>query len=318
VKLPASTASTLLVVGDAGLDLTVTVDHRPGTDEKVLARAAERGPGGVAANTAVAAAQLGMPTRLVARVGADAFGTEVLAGLKARHLDVSLVAVDRESATYYSIALVDPSGEKALVVIPGPGLYPSLEQVDGVSLARVNWIHTVPYAPSVAARLAARARTKGIRVSVDLEPATLDAGLQGLEPILRSADTVFVNTRAVAALGGNETDVIEALRSLHVSVVVLTRGEAGCRVWNGSQILSIPAFPVRTIDTTGAGDSFAASYICARLWDYGMGDAAEFASVAAGISCTGLGAQSALPAFADVAHALAKHRDRASQESGIR
>lgn len=317
MKAEAPTKPTLLVVGDAGLDLSVSLDHRPGVDEKVFARRAERGPGGVAANTAVAAVRLGMPTRLVARVGEDTFGAEVLAGLRGRSLDVSLVAVDPESATYYSIALVDASGEKALVVIPGPGLYPTLEQIDRLSLEQVTWIHTVPYEPSVAARLAARARQAGIPVSIDLEPATLDAGLQGLEPVLRSANTVFVNARAVAALGENEAGVVSALRSRDVSTVVLTRGEAGSGVWDGSQLITIPAFPVRTVDTTGAGDSFAASYVCAHLRGYGIREAAEFASVAAGLSCLGLGAQSALPSFTDVEDALSALRRRVHGESAV-
>ncbi len=316
--MKARARSTLLVVGDVGLDLSVTVDHRPEADEKVFARRAERWPGGVAANTAVAATRLGLPTRLVARVGADAFGTEVLQWLQDRCLDTSLVAVDSESDTYYSIALVDPSGEKALVVIPGPGLYPSLKQIDGLSLDGVSWIHTVPYAPLVAARLAALAREKGIPVSIDLEPATLDAGLQRLEPVLRSADTVFVNARAVSALGGNEAEAITALGSQDVSVVVLTSGEAGSRIWSGSQTVSIPAFPVQTVDTTGAGDSFAASYVCARLCGYAVVEAAEFASIAAGLSCMGLGAQSALPSFKDVDDALNEQRRRVHGESAVR
>jgi len=255
-----------------------------------------RHAGGVAANTAVGLVRLKTPVTLVAAVGDDPFGLLVERDLKAAGLDASLLRRFADTATYYSVSLVDAAGEKALVVVPCGRLYPSPEQLPAPLPAGVGWLHTVPYDVPLATAWTDLARAAGVPISVDLEPATLADGLDALAPVLRDADSVIVNQRAVERSGKAEHQVAGWLAGLGVHHVLLTRGSAGVGLWQyGREIRAIAPPPVEVIDTTGAGDALAAGYIHARLGGAGVGDAVRYGCIAGALACTALGAQAALP-----------------------
>lgn len=293
---------SVLVVGDAGLDITLVVDHRPGADEKVHALRELRHAGGVAANTAVGLARLGSLPWLVAALGDDPFGELVQGDLVAAGLDQALVRRLPGESTYYSVSLVDAAGEKALVVVPSGRLYPTAEQLPATLSAGARWLHTVPYDVSLAAAWTDLARAAGVPISIDLEPATMATGIDSLRPVLQDADTVMVNRRAVERSGLREAGLMSRLSVWGVRNVLRTAGSSGVVLWQGGcAALSVTPPPVDVVDTTGAGDALAAGYIHARLADQRVGEAVRYGCIAGALSCAALGAQAALPDAATVA-----------------
>lgn len=292
---------TALVVGDAGLDITIALDHRPAPDEKVHATLERRHAGGVAANTAVGLARLGTPASLVSAVGDDAFGDAVVRQVGGAGVDVEQVRQVRGAGTYYSVSLVDAAGEKALVVVPAGPLYPVAEQLPPGLSADVRWLHTVPYDLASAAAWIDLARAAGVPISIDLEPATLTGGQAGLVQTLRGVDTVIVNRAAVEQLGRSEGELATWLAGLGVRHVLLTHGPGGVSLWQaGQRVHSVAPPAIDVVDTTGAGDALAAGYIHARLGGARIADAVSYGCIAGALACTALGAQSAMPTAAAV------------------
>lgn len=290
-----------LFVGDVGADLTLTVPRVPLADEKVVATGVSDDVGGVVANAAVACQLAGASVKAVVAVGDDHEGSLVLSRLGKRGLEA--VAERRTGRTCRAIITVAQDGEKRLVLVPGVSMYPSIALINSVDLDSVGWVHTAGYGPEAAAVLAERCRQSSTPWSVDLEPATLTAGLAGARAWLSGAQTVFVNQHAAEMLGA---EPVEALRALGVREVVLTLGAGGARMHADDGSLTearpAPGFPV--LDTTGAGDALAGWYIGRRLEGEAPAPALAEAVTAASLSCRGFGAQSSYPTRPEV---LANH-----------
>lgn len=294
----------IIVVGDAGVDVTLVIPQLPGPDEKVHASRHAMVPGGIALNTATAVARLGYAVALAARVGDDAFGAHVTSYLSARRVDTSTVVIDGEAQTYFSVAMTTPNEpEKRLVVAPTASLYPDTRQLP--ELVGSTWCHTVPFDPDAALVLARRAAKAAVPLSVDLEPATVEGFGNRLNEFLSACDTVIVNQGTVAALGNDEDRVAARLRKYGADVVVVTRGARGCRFITGvSESVVVPAFAVDAVDTTGAGDAFAAAYVCARVEGLTVETACRYGNAAGAIAATGFGAQGRQATRHDLAQLL--------------
>lgn len=281
---------TALFAGDVSLDLTLRVARLPEPDEKLHVDALEEAPGGVVCNAAVAAARAGAAVRLLVRPGDDPASETVRARLAGAGLIVE--AQGGDGTLCRAVILLDPSGEKRLLLYPGQSMYPTRAQVHGVALENVGWVHTAAYNPEAAAALVERCRSAGIPWSIDLEPATFPAGIAALAPVLRGAAAVFCNARAAARLG---RDFVGTLHDLGVSAVVATLGSQGA-VWHrAAETFVVPASAVVAIDTTGAGDCLAGWFVAAMLRGASPSDALQGAVAAASFSCRRVGGHASFP-----------------------
>lgn len=297
------TDTTVLFAGDIGLDLTAVLPHMPGPDEKVVAAESVEECGGVVANAAVACLMGGASVRALVAIGDDLAGDHVRARLEARGVEVSATAI-ADSTTCRAHILLDQSGEKRLVLIPGHSMYPTVEQVNTASLADVVWLHTALYHVEPATALIHRCRALSIPWSVDLEPATFQEGLAQVAPCLDGASLVFVNERAAKLIA---TDPVVELMRLGVKNVVLTRG-AGTVEWRSSSqtfYADPPLLPGDVRDTTGAGDALAGWLVARVVAGDAPQEALREAVTAATLSCRGLGAQPSFPSRPTVRDLLA-------------
>ncbi len=261
------------VVGSTNVDLVMRVPTLPAPGETVLGDS-RREAGGKGGNQAVALARLGAQVRFVSAVGDDPEGWWSRAQLTAGGVDPSDVTTV-DAPTGLAVVLVDEQGENSIVVSPGANLLvapPGDVDADVLLLSL-----EVPL--SVVAAAATAARRSGVPVVLNAAPAqSLPASL------LAEVDVLIVNETEWAALGEPA-----------VAAVVITRGSRGCLVVQGDQRWELPAVPVNVVDTTGAGDCFAA----AVAWGVGsrssLADAVRFANQAAALSVTASGARGGLP-----------------------
>ena len=228
---------TLVVLGDLMVDVVTRVADplAPGSDTP--ARISMQG-GGSAANVAAWAAHLGTPVSLVCRVGRDARGRDAVDAL--RGIDVH-VTVDYERPTGTCVVLVGPDGERTMLPDPGANDAPLGEIPLGKHLHVVGYalLREGPRASALAA--IDRARAAGMTVSVD--PSSWALLRPGAIP---AVDLLLPNEREASLVEGE---------------MAVKLGARGAR-WGD---VEVPAEPVEVVDTTGAGDAFAAGLISARL-----------------------------------------------------
>lgn len=292
----------VLAFGALNVDRRVRVDTIPGPDGEVAARSVRLSPGGGAANFAVGMARLGFRSGLVARAGRDAHGELLRRALRREGVDggaIRSVAGPSGQVT----ALVDGSGDRALVVEPGVN--------DGwrspppaVLLRRARWLHLTSFACTsgdgpLRAQVAA-ARLCAGRVSLD--PGNLYAarGERGLRPLLRRTSVLLPSEEEMRRIAGGEPlQGAEALAEDGMTVAV-KRGPEGCFVTNGRESVRLPSLAARAVDTTGAGDAFNAGLVFGLLRGHPLRECALLGSLAAASCAAKPGAWAGLPRRAEL------------------
>lgn len=274
----------VVTLGDLLLDVVVRLEAPPATDDDVPAEIALV-PGGQAANVAAWACWLGADARLVARRSDDAGGRLIAAELERRGVELAgpLVSGERTGSV---VALVAPDGTRTLASDRGAAGELGPDDVHESMVAGADVLHVAGYTllrePGAAAalRLAEAARSYGARVTVDLSTAhgIAQLGREQMRSRLASLvpDVVFANESESAAFG----------RRLDC-VWVTKRGALGCTVEQGGELIAHAAIGVEgVVDTTGAGDAFAAGYLLERE----PFDAARRAQAVASCCVTRIGA----------------------------
>ena len=299
----------ILVVGSLNMDLVVQMPAIPRPGETLLGGRFATFPGGKGANQAVAAARLGARVTMVGRVGSDAFGEQMLKTVASEGIDTRFIGVDPQNATGVALITVDAQGQNSIAVASGANFALTAEDVRSAweLIPQVDWLVMPLETPLDTVETAAQiAKERGAGVILNPAPAQ-DLGKQ----LLQNIDVLIPNESETERLTGlkiqNDEDAHSAgavLLSLGVGSVVLTLGEKGALIVEGEPAgpayQSIPAFPVQVIDTTAAGDAFVGALATGLGEGLPLNAAVRFASAAAAISVTRVGAQPSLPYRSEV------------------
>ncbi|MFG3056492.1 ribokinase [Kitasatospora sp. NPDC048239] len=296
-----------MAIGSVNTDRILRCPVLPAPGETVLAVSATRGFGGKGANQAVAAATLGAPTHLVAKVGADTDGVEALADLRNARVDADTVLTDPAAPTGQAVVMVDPHGENSIVVIPGANARLSPAEVtEALAALRptpADVLLTSGEVPPDCVRAAAAALPAGTRWVHNAAPAGTLPTLVGRRPlIVANAVEARQLTCANSEADPTGTAVAEALAALGDGAVV-TLGGGGALVTEGGsegRTSRVPAPRVTVVDTTGAGDVFCGALAAELARGVPLAEAVATAVGAGAFAVTALGARGALPTPADV------------------
>lgn len=286
-----NTEIDVLCIGDLDVDFFISVPAIPGFDQKVSGSSLGQKPGGMSANAAVAAARLGGRSRLIASVGDDEAGQHVRKALAADGVDIRFVRELPQTATFMCVVMLSPSGEKSLIRLESDAYLPKVSDLDPAAFDGVRHLHLTYGSPELTVRALAMASERNMSVSLDLEPPDIRNAPGGLRDILWQVDTLFLNEEAFDEAARVFGRPVQADMLKPGGEVVLTLGADGCRRITASGIQEVPGFVVATIDTTGAGDCFAAAYITRRLDGAEPGEALVFANAAAALATLDYGAQ---------------------------
>ncbi len=288
---PEAGRPRVLVVGDVMTDVIVRPEGpmARGSDRRASIRVE---PGGSAANQAASLARFGVSVDFVARVGAADVEAEA-ARLKAAGVTPHLAA-DSERPTGRLVALIDPFGERRFFTARGANEALSAGDIPAALIDRAAPIHLTGYsffAPSPReAVLHVMRRARGKPVSVDPASSEFlrDVGPATFLDWTRGAALLLPNADEAAVLTGSADPEVECGKlAERYALVVIKRGAFGCIAAEGARRWTVPAPKVAAIDTTGAGDAFAAAFLAARLAGAEVGPALERA-VAAGSAAVAL------------------------------
>ena len=289
----------IVVVGSLNMDMVFRIPAVPKRGETVMGNGFFMNAGGKGANQAVACARQGAIVRMVGSVGSDVFGDELVAELK--QSGVSVDHLRRIPGTPTGTALILITGnDNRIVVAAGANGETSCGQID-LALADANPDDVyltqmeIPYETMKYGLAAAKA--KGMYTILNPAPARhLDGD------VLNHVDLIIPNeTEAEHITGipiGNPRFAKECITRLigeGVREVIITLGPDGCAYGNRTVVRFVPAYPVKVVDTTAAGDTFVGSIAVAIASGASVQDALPLANAAAALTISRLGAQCSIP-----------------------
>lgn len=294
----------VLVIGSLNMDFDVYTSHRPAPGETVMGKSMKMVPGGKGANQAYALARMKVKTTMIGAVGDDPFGKMLLQNLRSAGVDTNSIRIS-EKETGKAFIEIDDQGQNYITVIAGANhdLDESLlfnhidlfEQADAIVMQL-----EVPF-PIVhqAARLCQQKKKLFI---LDPAPAIRDIP-KDFFPLV---DIAKPNETELSILTGMPTstkeEIIHAAQKLHelgVKNVMVTLGGKGTLLIQEHGMQEFPAYPVKAVDTTAAGDCFLASFI-SQFDGQDFAPAIDFGAKAAAIAVTRPGAQSSIPTYEEV------------------
>ena len=288
----------VVAVGAAAVDMVARVDRFPEPDEIILVKSFERLPGGSTANVAVALARLGVSVGFLGKVGGDENGRLLLEDFERHGVDASRVIVAEGERSASTFIAVDSEGRRVIYALGGKALLESSEEVDLDYLLSSRIAYVGEAFPEVMLGALQSAKEKGIGVVYAPGGVFCSFGLDFIRPLLELADVILLSRRELETLTGTE-DVSAGIRSLNSIVagdIVVTAGEEGSIVATRSGLSRVPALrPQKVVDTTGAGDAFAAGLVYGLLQGWSLSESAKFGSAVAAIKVASEGPRGGLP-----------------------
>lgn len=284
-------------LGENSVDRVYVLPAAPATNVKMEVTSHRISPGGQVATTLCTCAAFGLRTAYIGTFGNDDNARLIRETLGARGVDLS-GAQTRDAPNRHAVILLDETtGERTVLWQRDPALVLRPGEVAADTIARARVLHVDNVDEEAAIAAATIARAAGAEVTTDIDQVTSRTAA------LVEAATFPVFAEHVPQALTGEADPERALRALrqrHAGMLCVTLGRRGAMLLAGSRLHHVPAYAVRAIDTTGAGDVFRGALIHALL----RGDDPEamlrFANAAAAISCTREGAIGGVPTLREV------------------
>jgi ribokinase len=286
----------IAVVGSANIDLTTFTDRFPKPGETIFGQKFDLGFGGKGANQAVAAKLCHADVSMVACVGSDLFGPATIENFKKLGIDVTHVRQVEGMSSGVAPIFVDPNGQNRILVVKGANdtVKPAnvdaanemLKKADCIVLQFEIPLETVYYTIAFA-------RKNGVRCILNPAPGqAVDhralAGLDYFVPNESEAETITgMRVRNLE----DAKKCAEKLVGEGIRRVIITLGANGSLLAGPQGSEHLPAFPVKSIDSTGAGDAFIGSFAVFLAEGVPEREAVRRANLYAGLSTTGVGTQ---------------------------
>lgn len=277
------TAIKLCALGSVNLDMIIQTKTLPRAGETIAQGRFESLPGGKGANVALAAQKLGAQVELRAAVGADDYAAQALKFLKEGGVDLDALVTIDGSHTGLAFINVADDGENQIAVASGANDRFRPEHLTPITAEGIITQFEIPLETIEAAITG----FDGF-VAINASPVT-----EGLETLLPHASLIIVNE--------GEYEAYQKALNGFDGLLAITLGSKGAKLLKAGEIVAEAQPPkVEVVDTTGAGDSFAAALTVALMEGQSPQDALQFACTVGALTTTKLGTQAATPSREDV------------------
>jgi ribokinase len=281
-------------LGQACVDYLGTISAYPTEDEKVELADLQMRCGGPASTAMVTLSRLGIRTAFLGSISNDPFGVEILNNLQGERVDLSYLKITPGYTSQFAfIAITKGSGKRT--IFWHRGSVPPLEEtdVDLQVFSNASILHLDSLMVKASTEAARQAKEHHMTV-------VMDAGTmrEGTRELLKFVDVLIASETFAEPLVGSgapHRTALEAIRGLGPSQVVITLGAKGSIGLDDHCIVRQKAFSIAAMDTTGAGDVYHGGYIYGLLQGWEMSQCMRFASAAAALKCSEVGAQAGIP-----------------------
>lgn len=328
--MPSKKSFDVVCIGFTCVDEAIT-----GLDSQALfrqplmpAKDVQFGVGGDAANEATVLARLGVNTQLITKLGGDFLGRMVLEHMQREGIDTQAITVDPAINTTIGVSIIGNGDDRYIIPVGENRSTAMLCESDiaenaflGVKVVSFASLFTMPRIDVQAmTRIFHKVKSAGALLCMDVKMEGHER-LAEIAPALADVDYIFPNFSEACLLTGEAEPEKVARRFLDcgVKTVVLKLGLPGCYVRSREEALWIPSYPADAVDSTGAGDNFAAGFITGLIKGLSTMECAKYACAAASICVRQVGSVSAIQNLPQLEQVIAQGEpdwaNRASQVS---
>ncbi|HPM81197.1 MAG TPA: ribokinase [Candidatus Anammoximicrobium sp.] len=308
-------SATIIVVGSSNVDFIMKVPHLPQRGETVTDATFLQTFGGKGDNQAIAAARAGGDVHFVNCVGEDHYGAAIVENLKAASVHTEFMFTAAGVASGTALVMVGDRGDNYLSVAPGANYRLTRQHIDQVRtligdaamivLQCEVLTETLEYVLELAAQ-----RQRPILLNLAPARKVSEAGLRNVAYlVVNESEAEFLCGFPVDSLP-RAAQAAESLRTRGPRAVLITLGSQGVCVACGGPPTHAPAFSVAAVDATAAGDVFCGALAVALVENRRLEQAVRFASAAAAICVTRLGAQPSIPSRQEIERFLRETGDK--------
>ncbi len=275
-------------VGLNATDTLILLPHYPALGSKVEFHSADILPGGQVATAIAACQKWGLRTRYAGKVGDDRAAAIHRAEFERLGVEAHLVTATG-CASQQAVILVDDAGERTVLWKRDNRLTLQPEELRREWITSARALHLDGHDTAAAVAAAGWARDAGVPVIADLDDV-----YPGIEALLEKVDYLITSRDIPGRLVGDpdlRRSLPAARNRFGCRLAAATLGHEGVLAWDGAQFYHAPAFQVKPLDTTGAGDIFHAGFIYGLLQGWALPRQLDFACAAAALNCTALGAR---------------------------
>lgn len=295
----------ILVIGSSNMDLVVQVPRCPAAGETLFGSSFTTNYGGKGANQAVAVARIGSGVTFMTKLGNDTFGQQMRQHFSEEGMDLTHILTDAESPTGTALITVEDKGENRIIVVPGANARLTENDVESLS-AEINscrFVLTQLEIPlPTVLRVAEMTSAAGKQLILNPAPARPLP-----DSLLQKVFLITPNETEAEILTGIRVSDVESarraalwFRKKGVQQIVITMGSQGAFVFTDDFQGMVPAYKVKAIDTTAAGDVFNGALTVALSEGKTTADAARFGCAASTLAVMRPGAQSSIPTRTEI------------------
>lgn len=251
-------------------------------------------PGGSVCNTMRAMACLGANTGFIGKIGTDTVGEYYEKALQ--DANVSPYFIKTEGISGSCTVLISKDGERTMGTFLGPAPTITPDEIKEEILSRYNCIYIEGYLlvnEELVRTTMQKAKKLGLKVALDLSNFNIVNAFKGLldDIIPEYVDILFSNESEAEAFTGLKAEEAVKVLSGMVEVSLVTLGKEGALVGSKGQVIAVPAEGGKPVDTTGAGDHFAAGFLYGQSVGATLEQSARIGSILAGYIIDVIGAQ---------------------------
>jgi ribokinase len=271
--------------------------------------------GGGAANSAIAFSKLGKKVGMVACVGNDPEGEDILNSLRMKFIDTDMIKRVDETT---GISIVLTSGDvgnkdHTILIYRGANKFVGSEmEIDFEKLNEAKGWYISSIGSDDLNLLDKLLANKNSEVKIAFNPGILQIkkGLDVLQKYLTNVDILLINKKEAEELSGEtEGKAIEKLKSAGPKVVVVTSGKNGATVFDGKDVYHGSAFPVKAVEALGAGDAFGSTFFATWLDSQDIEKALKYALVNSAAALEKYGASEGLLTTDEIEKRLSENKD---------
>jgi len=294
----SSRAVDVVGVGINATDTIIRLPHFPAPDSKIELLSAEVAPGGQVASAIVACRRWGLSARYVGKIGSDAPGRLQRREMQRDGIEAHWIMA-RGCQSQIAFILVDEtSGERTILWRRDPKIALRPEDLERRWILGAQALLVDGHDTEAAARAARWAREESIPVVGDF-----DNLYSRVEELLEQVDFPVTSQLFPEKLTG-EGDLLKSLPKIlsrfKCRLIATTLGPLGVLAWDGRAFFLSPAFRVRAIDTTGAGDVFHGGFLYGLITGWSLQEILEFSNAAAALNCTASGARGHIASLGEI------------------